>query len=417
MKITKLLIVLFLIGMEYSVAQISISNYNFTYNQNFNALAMTGTNIPWTDNTTVTGWYSSRTIYNTSDGSGSNLSGSVYSFGTTGQTDRALGSIPSSGTGTIYYGVRFVNNSGQTITSIPINYTGEQWRTASGQTQKIDFQYQIGNAGTISNITSGTWTDFDALDFIGPIATTPKSGLDGNLPANRVALASTLILIVNTGQEIWFRWMNSNFSGNDQGLSVDDFVFNAGGGSLPVELSSLSVSIKNGKVILNWRTETEVNNYGFEILRQAQDDIWNTLGFVQGYGNSNSPKNYSFIDENVIVGKYSYRLKEIDTDGNFEYSKLIEVDFGSINKFELSQNYPNPFNPITTIRFSLPESGNIKLTVFNIIGEQVAELVNGFKEAGIHTVNFDADNLNSGNYIYRIEATGFTQAKKMTLIK
>jgi hypothetical protein len=190
-----------------------------------------------------------------------------------------------------------------------------------------------------------------------------------------------------------------------------------GSNPLPVELAFFSARVLENSVKLNWKTETEVSNYGFEILRQAQDEEWNIIGFVEGYGNSNSPKDYSFIDQNVSDGKYSYRLKQIDTDGQFEYSKVIEADLGSPTKFELSQNYPNPFNPTTTIKYSLPQSGNVKLTVYNLLGEQVAELVNGFIEAGIHTINFSAGNFNSGVYIFKIEANGFVQSRKMTLIK
>lgn len=204
------------------------------------------------------------------------------------------------------------------------------------------------------------------------------------------------------------------------GYATDTFDGLGSPDPLPVELSSFSAVVLDNRVRLNWRTETEVNNYGFEVQRSMSDvqgQDWVVLGFVEGYGNSNSPKEYSFIDENVSGGKFSYRLKQIDTDGNFEYSKVIEVEFGSPTKFELSQNYPNPFNPTTTIRFSLPQSGNVKLTIYNILGEQVAELINGFKEAGNYTINFNAENLNSGMYLYRIEAIGFVQSKKMTLIK
>ena len=191
---------------------------------------------------------------------------------------------------------------------------------------------------------------------------------------------------------------------------------------LPVELSSFSATVLENGVKLNWRTETEVNNYGFEIHRAHTSTPlsvteWDVLGFVEGSGNSNSPKNYSFIDGNVLAGKYSYRLKQIDNDGNFEYSKLIDVDLGSPIKFELSQNYPNPFNPVTTIQFSVPESGNVKLIVYNLLGEQVTELVNRIEEAGVYSINFNAENLNSGMYIYRMETNGFVQSKKMTLIK
>jgi len=178
---------------------------------------------------------------------------------------------------------------------------------------------------------------------------------------------------------------------------------------LPVELSSFSK--------LKWGTETEVSNYGFEILRSTQNDNWQLVGFIEGHGNSNSPKEYSFIDNNVTAGKYSYRLKQIDTDGKFEYSKIIEIEFGSPIKYELSKNYPNPFNPATTIRYSLPESGSVKLMVFNLLGEEVEVLVNEMKEAGIHTVNFNASNLNSGLYVYKIETNEFVQSRKMILLK
>ena len=193
--------------------------------------------------------------------------------------------------------------------------------------------------------------------------------------------------------------------------------------ALPVELSSFSASVVGNAVKLNWKTETEVNNYGFEIDQKAYTSTplsvtgWEKIGFVNGNGNSNSPKSYSFVDDKVSAGKYSYRLKQIDNDGQFEYSKAIEVDFGVPKKFELSQNYPNPFNPTTTIRFNLPEAGNVKLTLFNILGQELQTLVNEFKESGVHTINFNASELNSGMYIYKIEAGTFVQTRKMTLVK
>ncbi len=214
---------------------------------------------------------------------------------------------------------------------------------------------------------------------------------------------------------------------------------------LPVELSSFSASVVGNTVKLNWKTETEVNNYGFDIERSLPqplpkegafgtplplgkgqgDGLWTKIGFVNGNGNSNSPKSYTFTDTDVLSGKYSYRLKQIDNDGQFEYSKTIEVDLGAPKKFELSQNYPNPFNPTTTIRFSLPDASLnpsqggtlVKLTVYNVLGQQVAVLVNDILEAGVHTINFNASELNSGIYIYKLEAGSLVQTRKMTLIK
>lgn len=206
--------------------------------------------------------------------------------------------------------------------------------------------------------------------------------------------------------------------------------FGVGGASdnpLPVELSSFSAVVSESGVNLKWRTETEVSNYGFEVQKsevRSQESEWNTIGFVHGHGNSNSPKDYFFIDQSVAGGKYSYRLKQIDTDGKFEYSKVIEVDLGSPANFELSQNYPNPFNPATTIKFSIPASPNpseggalVNLSVYNLLGEEVAVLVNKFLETGVHTINFNAESLPSGIYIYKIEANGYVQSRKMTLIK
>ena len=188
--------------------------------------------------------------------------------------------------------------------------------------------------------------------------------------------------------------------------------------SLPVELTAFSASIIDSKVNLSWATATEVNNFGFEVLRQAQDDKeWIKLGFVNGNGNSNSPKNYSFIDSKISSGKYSYRLKQIDNDGQFEYSKTIEVSFGALNKFELSQNYPNPFNPATTIQFNLIEAENVKLTIYDILGQEIITLLDEYKESGVYTINFNASELNSGVYVYRLEAGNFVQTRKMTLVK
>jgi hypothetical protein len=189
---------------------------------------------------------------------------------------------------------------------------------------------------------------------------------------------------------------------------------------LPVELSSFSAVILENGVMLKWKTETEVSNYGFEVQRSnsnVQNQNWQTVGFVEGHGNSNSPKDYSFIDENVIAGKYSYRLKQIDTDGKFDYSKVVEVDFGSPVKYELSHNYPNPFNPSTTIRYSVSESSMINLSIFNSLGEKIEELVNEVKEPGVYTVKFDAKKYPSGTYLYRIQSDNFASTKKMILVK
>ncbi|MBK9097633.1 MAG: lamin tail domain-containing protein [bacterium] len=196
-------------------------------------------------------------------------------------------------------------------------------------------------------------------------------------------------------------------------------------GPLPVELSSFTAKVlKKGGIELNWRTETEVSNYGFEIERsenpksKIQNLEFKKIGFVEGHGNSNSPKDYSFTD-NVISGKYSYRLKQIDTDGKFEYSKMIQVDAsGMPDGIVLEQNYPNPFNPSTIIKFAVAETQTAKLIVYDVLGNEVAVPFSGTAEGGkIYDAEFSGDNLCSGIYFYRLETESKIEIRKMLLIK
>lgn len=189
------------------------------------------------------------------------------------------------------------------------------------------------------------------------------------------------------------------------------------GPAVPVELASFTASVSGNTVTLNWITSTEMNNSGFDILRSVQKDVWEKIAFVRGNGTTTEINYYSFEDENLNAGKYSYRLKQIDFDGSYEYSNVVYVDVAIPTKFELSQNYPNPFNPSTTIKFTIPESAMVTLSIFNALGEEVALLVNRVMESGTYEVNFNAVGLNSGMYFYRIQAGDFTQVKKMTLLK
>ena len=186
---------------------------------------------------------------------------------------------------------------------------------------------------------------------------------------------------------------------------------------LPVELTSFTAAIINNVIELKWHTATEVNNYGFEILRSIQDDNWEKIGFVEGNGNSNSPKYYSYTDTDVHQGKYLYKLKQIDNDGKYEFSDIVQIDIGTVNRYSLSQNYPNPFNPTTKIDFSLPLKQVVTLSVYNSLGEKVTQLLNEEKDAGDYSVTFDASNLQSGVYFYRFETLDFVKCNKMILLR
>jgi hypothetical protein len=195
-------------------------------------------------------------------------------------------------------------------------------------------------------------------------------------------------------------------------IGADEFV-----GIVPVELTTFTAEALNQKVILKWTTATELNNHGFEIQRRFMESEFGTIGFVKGAGTTTSQKEYSFIDKKLADGKYSYRLKQVDFNGSYKYSDGIEVDVRSLDKYALEQNFPNPFNPITTIGYVLKDKSNTKLILFDAIGKEVAELVNEEQDKGFHKVDFNASNLPSGVYFYRIQAGSFVETKKMILLK
>jgi hypothetical protein len=188
--------------------------------------------------------------------------------------------------------------------------------------------------------------------------------------------------------------------------------------TVPVELTSFTVDVNNqGNVILNWSTATEINNQLFEIERRIPEGQFNTIGFVEGYGTTTQQQDYSYKDNAVGTGTFFYRLKQIDFGGQFEYSDEIEVEVNGPLTFALEQNYPNPFNPSTIIKYSVPETGSVKLDVYNLVGEEVAVLVNEIKEAGFYQVTFEASNLPSGAYFYKLQAGNSVQLNKMVFLK
>ncbi len=190
---------------------------------------------------------------------------------------------------------------------------------------------------------------------------------------------------------------------------------------IPVELASFTASAGINSVTLKWSTASETNNNGFEVQRRSGEGFV-SVGFVSGKGTTTEVQNYTYVDNQLVPGTYTYRLKQVDYDGTFEYSNEIEVDVLAPKEFALNQNFPNPFNPNTMITFSLAVDAKVTLKVFDILGQEVMTLVNSNLSSGAHEYNFDASNFNSGVYFYRIEAAGvdgrnFTSVKKMILTK
>jgi hypothetical protein len=183
-------------------------------------------------------------------------------------------------------------------------------------------------------------------------------------------------------------------------------------------LTFISVIIERD-VNLSWSTEWEQNNKGFNIERKiTTSSEWLNIGFVKGKGNSNTTQFYSFNDSKLSVGKYNYRLKQIDYNGNYEYFKLKDnVIIGIPNKFEISQNYPNPYNPTSKIDFEIPYDVFVSIKIYDVLGREIKTLVNEFKKAGYYSLNFNATSFASGTYFYKMVAGNYSQSKRMLYIK
>jgi DNA-binding beta-propeller fold protein YncE len=286
------------------------------------------------------------------------------------------------------------------------------------------------------------WIDFGATDKIS------RANLDGTSPEVLRTITSGsprgIVIDKENDKLFWSDVLSSTISAANRdgtgsstilsGLSYPIGISTNWTSALPVELTTFSASIFGNSVNLNWETATEVNNYGFEIERAstphsmsssradlsatAETRDWEKIGFVNGHGNSHSPKIYKFEDQSTSSsGKYKYRLKQIDIDGKYEYSQIIEVEVDIPTEFELAQNYPNPFNPTTTIAFSIPVKGNVTVQVFNMLGEVIETLVNQELDPGKYNYDFDATALSSGTYIYRISAGTNVEVRKMILLK
>ena len=279
--------------------------------------------------------------------------------------------------------------------------------------------WAIQNSGTFNDLNAITFTNSSSVWIAGENGTVLNST---NLGATWTSydgvtendLTSLCFANEYTG---WFAGMNGT-------------MFKYQNNIVPVELISFTADVNENLVDLNWRTATEINNTGFEILRQAQDDKWDLIGFVDGHGHSSLPNSYSFADRNITgINKFKYRLKQIDTNGTFKYSDEIEVNIVP-KKYILHQNYPNPFNPTTTIQFAIPNESVVNLCIYNVLGELVTTLVNGQIKAGYYEYEFNGSEFSSGVYLYRIKASdlsasshngqagqSFIETKKMIVIK
>jgi hypothetical protein len=395
--------------------------------------------------------------YGTAPAKASMITGDLFNYQGFGSMQRGSGTFTPSTSGTYYIGwVNFSNYEGNfvyvyidniEIYEAPEN-TSTQTITANNTTQ-----YTFGSTGITIKFEAGNSQNLTIN--VDQINSSP--GVNGSLPSGvnqtiskywNIALTSgsvttgvysisidvTGISGINSPKDIYLL-KRTNSNSEWQNLGKPSFTegnlctwtgqtsfseFTLGGDSenpLPVELNSFTAKVERNSVSLTWQTSTEVDNYGFEIEKSENSNVksktWQTVGFIQGQGNSNSPHSYSFTDEKLNFGKYSYRLKIINTDGFFEYSSEIEAEIGLPNEYYLSQNYPNPFNPTTKIEYQLPVNSEVKIELYSITGERAATLVNHQQEAGYYTIEVNASKLRlaSGVYVYRMVAANNSNAK------
>jgi hypothetical protein len=353
-----------------------------------------------------------------------------------------LGTRFSSSVSGFIKGIRFF--SADEVSAVPGNYTGQLW--SAGGT--------LITSGVFTTVTAGDWQE---LLFPAPILITPGTiyiasynmgvatayaSTPGGLAADftsgpLTALGNGGVFAAGGTPTPPFSSVQGNYW-VDVLFSPNQYTFNLTGvkdaleclstgalqtlsitsvdcSTLPVSLLNLSATPKDNSIVLTWSTASEINNKGFEVQRRTDSGDWSVLGFVNGAGNSTNTHNYNFSDDKLSSGKYYYRLKQIDIDGRFEFSPVVSAVIGGSQKFSLEQNYPNPFRGETIVRFTLPEKANVKLSVFDMHGRLVRNLVSGSKDKGTHAITVNSSTLTSGLYYYKLETDNFSAVKKMTI--
>jgi hypothetical protein len=358
------------------------------------------------------------------------LSGGKITLGSNNLT--AAGSV--SGAGSANYVVTdgtggLIRNVDASDVSFPVGYTDSYTPVV------------LNNSGTADNFSVSVKNSFDNAPYTNEVVTKQWT-ITENTPGGSAATvklqwnsADENPLFVRTnpvfvGRYTGSVWEEKSASYADLGGGVytalaGDFTefspFTVGNmPALPVELSLFTAYINGRDVCLNWSTKTEKNSNKFEIER-LENLSWINIGSVKASVLSNSPKHYSYIDKNLQTGKYQYRIKMVDNDGSFKYSKIVEAQVSLPRSFNLSQNYPNPFNPETNIRFDIPKASNVNISIYNITGQKVVTLLNEYMEPGFYQRSFSSHindvNISSGTYFYILKAGDINIVKKMILMK
>lgn len=401
--ILKVFVLLFL---ETSKAQVVLTRHMDNYTQDFNSLPVSESST-WANGTFyIPGWTIHRTSTTTSllIGTGSSNAGGLYSFGVSGSGDRALGAISSgsASVGQFAWGLLILNNTGLAITALNVNFVGEQWRSASrtAGSQATTFWYSqssLNPSFNLSPLSDNNWTNVPELDFYSLVNFSAAGALNGNMPANKSFLASTILIDIPDGYYIMLRWKDLNDLDDDHGLAIDDFSLTWSFTEMkdpvimPVELMFLKSVLEAKAIRLEWATASEGNSSHFEVERSTNGLAFEKIGLVLSNNFSSQKINYSFLDDQPLTGTSYYRLRQVDLDGAFAYSKHITVRRSGPVAFKLHSNLVT-----NDLHFELPPSATAtQLLIYNKLGKLAFSDAIRVKTTDLH---ININHLQSGYY-------------------
>ena len=419
------------------LAQASLTAIGTPYTQNFNTLPNTtdgSTMSTWTQNVTLPGWYIDEGFGGTCSGTACddlptieasyttmNNGGNAYVYAS--GADRSIGSRAAGSTGTVYFGVRFVNNTGTTISSLYVDYYGEQWTIAENGSNINTFTLEHQTGATVTSLTGGTWTA-SGLNFTQVYGSGQSSSLggtvcggsssqclalDGNLAANRTHIQGCISVNIPPGQEIMLRWSDVNDGANDHHLQIDDvtvYPFDVSCAVvLPVEMTVFTAERSGNVSLLQWETSSETNNDYFQVERMNENGVFNVIGTVNGNGTTSLPSAYSFVDEYPYDGVNYYRLRQVDFNGDFMLSPVRTVEFGTEEIFEASAWYAGE------LHFSQSGyTGETHISVFSEDGRMVSSSFHSEQQGTLPTP------FSSGVYFIRFENAEGTVTVKLVIL-
>jgi hypothetical protein len=421
-KISTLIALLFTITYSFSQT-ISYTTAASTYTQNFDGLPNTGgpfaggSNGPLELNAApfafgLAGWYIQKTTGSLTDislafGTGSSNIGQVYSFGAAATTERALGSLASASK-VPRMGALITNNTGITLDKFTITFDGEQWRHGTGNTPEVlTFSYKTG--ATAINDATG-FTASASLNFTGLVSTPPVNvSLDGNAAGNRTAGITATItgLTWTNGQVLAIRWDDTDDGGSDDGLAIDNFQFSATSSTLPINCSAFGVSLQNNTANVNWQANCSDSKAYFEVEKSNDGTNFELLAKVNAVAAGDFSYNYS--DNSVGTGNTYYRLKLVDVDGKYAYTKVERIKW---NKGSFFINNIYPTNPVSTLHVQINSEKSLSATIAisdmkgGIVKQQLLSVTKGNIAYPI-----DVALLSTGTYILTVK-TGETVISK-----